>query len=75
MEKKEETPVQKKKDKAKGIKKPDEIEKEIPMQPEEETMKNPIETVHVTTLPDSQTFKRLIRQLMDSRKEVTQLKA
>jgi hypothetical protein len=75
MEKKEETPVQKKKDKDKGIKKPDEIDKEIPMQQEEETMKNPVETVHVTTPPDNQTFKRLIRQLRDARKEVAQLKA
>jgi hypothetical protein len=74
VEKKEETPVQKKKDKGKGIKKPDEIDKVIPMQQEEETMKNPVETVHITTPPDSQTFKRLIRQLRDARKEVAQLK-
>jgi hypothetical protein len=74
VEKKEETPVQKKKDKGKGIKKPDEIDKEIPMQQEEETMKKPVETVHVTTPPDSQTFKRLIRKLRDARKEVAQLK-
>jgi chemotaxis regulatin CheY-phosphate phosphatase CheZ len=44
------------------------------MQQEEETKKNPVETVHVTTPPDSQTFKRLIRQLRDARKEVAQLK-
>jgi hypothetical protein len=37
-------------------------------------MKNPIETVHVTTPPDSQTFKRLIRKIRDARKEVAQLK-
>jgi hypothetical protein len=74
VEKKEETHVQKKKDKGKGIKKPDEIDKAIPMQQEEETMKNPVETVHVTTPPDSQTFKRLIRKLRDARKEVAQLK-
>jgi hypothetical protein len=73
MERKEKTLVQKKKDKGKGIKKPDETDKAIPMQREEETMQNPIETVHVTT-PDSQTFKRLIRQLRDARKEVAQLK-
>jgi hypothetical protein len=75
VEKKEETPVQKKKDKGKGIKKPDEIDKAIPMQQEEETMKNLIETVHVTTPPRNQTFKILIRQLRDARKEVAQLKA
>jgi hypothetical protein len=62
--------VQKKKYKGKGIKKPDEKDKEIPMQEEEETMKNPIETVHVTTPPDNHTFKRLIRQLRDTRKVV-----
>jgi hypothetical protein len=74
VEKKEEIPVQKKKDKGKGIKKPVEIDKVIPMQQEEETMKNPVETVHITTPPSSQTFKRLIRQLRDARKEVAHLK-
>jgi hypothetical protein len=74
VEKEEETPVQNKKDKGKGIKKPDEIDKAIPMQQEEETMKNIVETVHVTTPPGNQTFKRLIRQLRDARKEVAQLK-
>jgi hypothetical protein len=49
MEKKEETHVQKKKDKGKGIKKPDEMDKAIPMQQEEETMKKLIEIVHVIT--------------------------
>jgi chromosome segregation ATPase len=44
------------------------------MQQEEETMKNPVETVHITTPPGSQTFKRLIRQLRDARKEVAHLK-
>jgi hypothetical protein len=62
--------VQKKKDKGKGIKKTDEIDNVIPMQQEEETMKNPIDTVHVTTPPGSQTFKILIRKLRDARKEV-----
>jgi hypothetical protein len=37
-------------------------------------MKKPVETVHVTTPPDSQTFKTLIGQLRDARKEVAQLK-
>ena len=67
--------MQKKKDKGKGIKNPDEIVKAIPMQHEEETMKKTVETVHVTTPPDNQTFKRLIRQLRDARKEVAHLKA
>jgi hypothetical protein len=44
------------------------------MQQEEETMKNLVETVHITTPPGSQTFKRLIRQLRDDRKEVAHLK-
>jgi hypothetical protein len=37
-------------------------------------MKKPIETVHVTTPPDSQTFKRLIKQPRDVRKEVARLR-
>jgi hypothetical protein len=74
VERKEETLVQKKKNKDKDIKKPDEEDKEIPMQVEKETEKNPVETVHVTTPPDSQTFKRLIMKLRDARKEVAQLK-
>jgi transposase len=64
----------KKKYKDRGIKKPNETDKEIPMQQEEETMKKPVETVHVTTPPDNQTFKRLIRKLRDARKEVAQFK-
>jgi hypothetical protein len=74
MERKEETLVQKKKNKDKDIKKPDEADKEFPMQMEKETEKNPVGTVHVTTPPESQTFKRLIRQLRDARKEVSHLK-
>ena len=74
MEKKEEIPIQKKKDKGKGINKPDEIDKVIPMQQEEETMKNLVEIVRITTPLDSETFKRLIRQLRAVRKEVAQLK-
>jgi chemotaxis regulatin CheY-phosphate phosphatase CheZ len=74
VERKEETPVQRKKGKRKATKKPDEVDKALPMQVEEETEKKPIETVHVTAPPDSQTFKRLIRQLRDARKEVAQLK-
>jgi hypothetical protein len=74
VERKEETPVQKKKNKDKDIKNPNEADKEIPMQVEKETKKNPFETVHVTTPPDSKTFKRLIRKIRDSRKEVAHLK-
>jgi hypothetical protein len=61
MERKEETLVQKKKGKKKTTKKPDEAYKEIPMQLEEETGKKPIETVHVTSPPNNQKFKILIR--------------
>jgi hypothetical protein len=73
-ERKEETPVQRNKGKRKAAKKLDEVDKALPMQVEEETKKKPIETVHVTTPPDSQNFKRLTRQLRDARKEVVQLK-
>jgi hypothetical protein len=68
VERKEETPVQRKKGKIKATKKPDDVEKTLPMQVEEETEKKPIEIVHVTDSPDSETFKRLIRQLRDARK-------
>jgi hypothetical protein len=44
------------------------------VQQEKEAIKNPVETVHITTPPSSQTFKRLIRQLRDARKEVAHLK-
>jgi hypothetical protein len=74
VERKKETPVQKKKDKNKATKKPDEADKAIPMQMEEETEKKHIETVHVTAPPDSRTFKILIKQLRYARKEVAQLK-
>jgi hypothetical protein len=40
------------------------------MQEEKESEKNPIETVHSTVPPDSQTYKRLIKQLRDVRKEI-----
>ena len=38
-------------------------------------MKNPIETVHITTPPSNQTFKILIKQLREARKEVARLKS
>jgi hypothetical protein len=66
--------VQRKRGKRKATKKHDEIDKTLPMQVEEETEKNPLETVHYTSPPDSQTFKRLIKQLKYARKEVAQLK-
>jgi hypothetical protein len=74
MERKEETPVKRKKGKSKATMKPDEVDKTLPMQVEEETEKKPIEIVHVTAPPKNQTFKRLIRQLREARKEVAQLK-
>jgi hypothetical protein len=74
MEKKEEIHVQKKKDKGKGIMKPVEIDTVIPIQQEEETMKNPTEIVHITTPPSNHTFKKLFRQLRDARKGVTHFK-
>jgi hypothetical protein len=74
VERKEETPVQRKKNKSKATKKPDEVDKTLPMQEEEESEKNPIETVHATVPPDSQTFKRLIKQLRDARKEIGSIK-
>jgi hypothetical protein len=71
---KEETHVQRKKGKIKFTKKLDEVDKTLPMQVEEKIEKKPLETMHNTTPPDSRTFKRLIKQLKDARKEVAQLK-
>jgi hypothetical protein len=67
--------LKKKKDKGKGIEKPVEIEEVIPVQQEDEAIKNPVETVHITTPPSNQTFKRLIKQLREARKEVARLKS
>jgi hypothetical protein len=75
IERKDETPVLRKKNKSKVIKEPDEIDKTLPMQEEEESEKNPSETVHATIPHDSQTYKRLIKQLIDARKEIARLKA
>jgi hypothetical protein len=44
------------------------------VQQEDEAMKNPVETVHITTPPSNQTFKRLIKQLREAMKEVARLK-
>jgi hypothetical protein len=71
----EETPVQRKKNKSKSIKEPDEVDNTLPMHEEEESDKNPIETTHATVPPDSQTYKILIKQLRDARKEIARLKA
>jgi phage shock protein A len=49
--------------------------KTLPMQEEEESEENPIKTEHATVPPDSQTYKRLIKQLRDARKEIAHLKA
>ena len=44
------------------------------MQEEEESEKNPIETMHATVPPNNQTYKRLIKQLRDERKEIAHIK-
>jgi hypothetical protein len=74
VERKEETFVQRKKGKRKATKKPDEVDKTLPMQVEEKSEKKPIETVHNIAPLDNKTFKRLIRKCRESRKEVSQLK-
>ena len=66
----EENTVQRKKGKRKATKKPDEVDKTLPMKVEEEIEKKPLQTVHNISPPDSQIFKRLIRQLKYERKEV-----
>jgi hypothetical protein len=48
---------------------------ETPVQEEEESEKKPIETVHATVPPNSQTYKILIKKLRDARKEIAHLKA
>jgi hypothetical protein len=75
VERKDETLVQRKKNKSKAIKEPDEVDKTLPMQEEEDSEKKPSETMHATIPPDSQTYKRLIKQLRDARKEIARLKA
>jgi hypothetical protein len=68
------TPMQRKKNKGRANKEPYEVDKTLPMQEEKETEENPIETEHATAPPDSQTYKRLIKQLRDARKEIAHLK-
>jgi hypothetical protein len=66
--------LQEKKHRGKGFEKADETCKETPIQKEEKDEKKPIETAHVPNPLGDQTFKRLIRKLKESRKEVAQLK-
>jgi hypothetical protein len=68
IERKDETPMLRKKNKSKVIKELDEVDKTLAMQEEEESEKNPSETVHATIPSDSHTYKRLIKQLRDARK-------
>jgi hypothetical protein len=71
---KDETPVQREKNKSRDSKEPDEVDKTLTMQEEEESEENPINTEHATVPPNSHTYKRLIKQLRDARKEITHLK-
>jgi len=45
------------------------------MQQEDEAIKNLVETVHITNPPSNQTFKILMKQLKEARKEVARLKS
>jgi hypothetical protein len=74
MKNKGEFVVREKKHKGKGFEEADETHKKILVQIEEEDKKKPAETMHVSTPPSDQTFKRLIKQLKESRKEVAKLK-
>jgi hypothetical protein len=74
IEIKYETHVLRKKNKSKVIKELDEVDKPPPMKEEEESEKNPSETIHATVPPNSQTYKRLIKQLRDAIKEIAHLK-
>jgi hypothetical protein len=74
MKNKEKVVVKEKKHKGKGFEKEDETCKESPVQMEEKDDKKLVETAHVPNPLGDQTFKRLIRQLKESRREVAQLK-
>jgi hypothetical protein len=63
VKKKGEVDEKEKKHKGKGFEKADETHKKILVQREEGDEKKPVETVHVSTSPGDETFKRLIRQL------------
>jgi hypothetical protein len=75
MKNKEKVVVQKKKHKRKGFEKIDETCKETSVQMEEKDEKKPAETTHVPNPLGSQTYKRLIKQLRDGRREIARLKA
>jgi hypothetical protein len=47
----------------------------VQQEDEDESIKRPVETVNSVTPPRNHTFKRLIRQLMEDRKEVARLKS
>jgi hypothetical protein len=69
--------LKKKRDKGKGIEKPIEVVDRAPVQQKDEgeAMKKPVEIININTPPSNHTFKRLIRQLREARKEVARLKS
>jgi hypothetical protein len=69
--------LKKKRDKGKGIEKPVEMVDVVLVQQEDEdeAINKLVETVNITTPPSNHTFKRLIRQLREARKEVAHLKS
>jgi hypothetical protein len=75
MKNKEKVVVQEKKHKGKGFEKTDETCKETPIQMEEKDKKKPSKTTHVPNPLGSQTYKRLIKNLRDARREIARLKA
>jgi hypothetical protein len=74
MKNKEKVVVQEKKHKEKGFEKTDETCKETHVQMEEKDEKNPTETTHVPNPLGSHTYKILINQLRDARREIACLK-
>ena len=66
--------MQEKKHKGKGFEKTNETCKETPIQMEEKDEKKPIEIAHVPNPLGRQTYKRLIKQLRDARREIDRLK-
>jgi hypothetical protein len=75
MKNKEKVVMQEKKHKGKGFENTDETCKENLVQMEEKDGKKPSETAHVPNPLGSQTYKRLIKQLRDARREIAHLKA
>jgi hypothetical protein len=74
MKNKEKAIVQKKKHKGKIFEKTDETCKETPVEMEEKDEKKPTKTAHVPNPLGSQTYKRLIKQFRDARREIARLK-